>query len=255
MVKHIEDFFPGLRGKAYQVTSPRSDAYNCIAWAAGVTSIWWWPLGDPRKSHWPDGVPRQETLDAFRLAFESLGYRTCGHAELEPGFEKIALFADPQGCPTHGARQLSDGKWTSKLGELEDIEHSLRDLEGSFYGAVMLVMKRPVRAAGAPIPEKLLGASGKVPFVFAIPLETADRWLRRPGQLIFSAGFLDKIEVQGGEIPHTSGQFGVSAVFSVFENVTEIEGQIIGDVMGYSFEDGVWMGATKIATGVKVVDQ
>ena len=43
MVKHIEDLFPKLRGKAYQVTSPRNEAYNCIAWAAGDTTDWWWP--------------------------------------------------------------------------------------------------------------------------------------------------------------------------------------------------------------------
>ena len=85
MVKHIEDLFPKLRGKAYQVTSPRNEAYNCIAWAAGVTNNWWWPLGDPRKSHWPEGVPRQETLESFRLAFSTLRYTTCDRAELEPG--------------------------------------------------------------------------------------------------------------------------------------------------------------------------
>jgi len=63
---------------------------------------------------------------------------------MEVGFEKVALFADAQGLPLHAARQLSDGRWTSKLGEQEDIEHALRDLEGVAYGNVALVMKRPL---------------------------------------------------------------------------------------------------------------
>jgi hypothetical protein len=72
----------------------------------------------------------------------------CEGDELEAGFEKIALFANNQGIPLHAARQLPSGRWTSKLGELEDIEHTLRDLEGEEYGSVALVMKRPSSADG-----------------------------------------------------------------------------------------------------------
>jgi hypothetical protein len=147
MVRGIEDLFPGLRGPAYQVTSPPDAVYNCIAWAAGATDIWWWPIGDPQRVHWPAGVPREETLEALREAFATLGYAICDHSELEPGHEKVALFTNAVGCPTHAARQLCTGRWTSKLGQLEDIEHALRDLEGTEYGAVVLVMKRPVPAA------------------------------------------------------------------------------------------------------------
>lgn len=40
-------------------------------------------------------------------------------------------------------RQLPDGKWTSKLGALEDIEHDRLDaLEGDDYGRVVAYMKR-----------------------------------------------------------------------------------------------------------------
>jgi hypothetical protein len=85
MVTSIEDLFPGLRGNTYQVTSPPTDGYNCIAWAAGVTTIWWWPFGDPHKTHWPEGVPREESLEAFRAAFASLGYTPCDHAQAELG--------------------------------------------------------------------------------------------------------------------------------------------------------------------------
>jgi len=94
---------------------------------------------------------RDETLAALQAAFTSLRYAVCASEELEAGFEKVALFADANGFPTHAARQLKSGRWTSKLGELEDIEHALRDLEGVEYGSVVLVMQRPVPASGEEI--------------------------------------------------------------------------------------------------------
>ena len=149
MVTHIERLFPGLRGSEYEVKSPQNDVYNCIAWAAGPanTNLWWWPFGDPEKTYWPESVPRQETREAFRQLFESLGYAACDHAEVELGYEKVALFADDAGFPLHAARQLASGRWTSKLGALEDIEHALQDLVGTEYGSVVFVMKRPASAA------------------------------------------------------------------------------------------------------------
>jgi hypothetical protein len=88
-------------------------------------------------------VPRELTRTAFISAFVLLGYVICDAEELEAGFQKIALFADEHGMPTHAARQLPNGRWTSKIGKAEDIEHDLRDVEGVLYGSVVLVMKRP----------------------------------------------------------------------------------------------------------------
>jgi hypothetical protein len=53
------------------------------------------------------------------------------------------LFVDARGVPTHAARLLPSGLWTSKLGEWEDIEHDLHALEGDVYGTVALLLKRP----------------------------------------------------------------------------------------------------------------
>ncbi len=141
MVAHLEALFPGLRNSGYQLTSPRSDLYNCVAWAAGDRGRWWWPDLNGKR-FWPAGVPRSETVEAFVGAFASLGYVACGGSELEPDCEKIAFFADADGLPLHAARQLADGQWTSKVGELEDIIHTLRDLEGTEYGTVVQIMKR-----------------------------------------------------------------------------------------------------------------
>jgi hypothetical protein len=120
--------------------------------AANDKVRWWWPdlLG---QRHWPAGVVREETLAAFQEAFASLGYSVCASDEWENGFEKVALFADADSSPTHAARQRNSGRWTSKLGEIEDIEHSLRDLEGAEYGSVVLVMKRPRAAAEGEVAE------------------------------------------------------------------------------------------------------
>jgi hypothetical protein len=106
-----------------------------------------------KKRYWPAGVLRDETLAGFQEAFASLGYTVCAGEELEAGFQKVALFADADAFPTHAARQLESGRWTSKLGELEDIEHALRDLEGVEYGSVVLVMKRPLPPAEKENPE------------------------------------------------------------------------------------------------------
>jgi hypothetical protein len=139
----MEDVFPGLRGQAYEVKSQKDTAYNCIAWAASDNGNWWWP-DQAGEDTWPAGVARVPTVAAFREAFATLGYDNCDEDRLEAGHEKIAIFA-LAGVPKHAARQLPSGRWTSKLGLLEDIEHELQDLTGLAYGSVALVMKRPLK--------------------------------------------------------------------------------------------------------------
>jgi hypothetical protein len=75
-------------------------------------------------------------------AFESLGYQLCEHGHLEAGFAKVAIYA-LDGKPAHAARQLPDGRWTSKLGRDIDIAHSLSGLVGPAYGEVAIYVKRP----------------------------------------------------------------------------------------------------------------
>jgi hypothetical protein len=143
----LEERFPRLARGGFLYTSPADKRYNCIAWAAGDLGKWWWPASEHEQAFWPAGVAREETLLAFREAFATLGYFPCDGEELVPGFEKIALFADDQGTPSHAARQLPQGCWTSKIGELEDIEHALHDLEGTAHGSVVLILKRVVPEA------------------------------------------------------------------------------------------------------------
>jgi len=73
-----------------------------------------------------------------------LGYQSCDEGELEEHYLKIALYVNTDSKPTHAARQLPSGKWTSKLGKGEDIEHANpAGVEGEIYGTVVQYMKRP----------------------------------------------------------------------------------------------------------------
>ena len=144
MVNLLAAAFPGLAKGDYRISSLSNTDYNCIAWAANDTTNWWWPGPNLEDEYWPPGVPREPTITAFQAAFESIGYVLCADEGLESGFEKVALFADAQAKPKHGARQLQNGRWTSKLGEWVDIEHALHDLEGALYGSVVRLLKRPL---------------------------------------------------------------------------------------------------------------
>jgi hypothetical protein len=136
----LQQPFPGLTGSDYAITSPSSAEYNCIAWAFGRDDAWVWP--DPFGAYfWPPSVPREVTITAFIAAFATLGYRSCDSRELDETLEKAAIYAR-DGRPTHAARQLRTGDWTSKLGSREDMTHSLDALEGETYGVVTLVLSR-----------------------------------------------------------------------------------------------------------------
>lgn len=88
-------------------------------------------------------APRAVTLEAFIRAFRSRGYEVCENGELEPAIEKVAIYA-LHGEPTHAARQLPSGMWTSKLGRNIDIVHEMPVgvEDGGDYGRVVQFMQR-----------------------------------------------------------------------------------------------------------------
>jgi hypothetical protein len=139
---------PHLNTGNCKITSPATNAYNCIAWAAGNSRQWWDPNG---LYYWPKGVPREVSLDAVLQVYERLGLAICVGGELEAGFEKIAIFVKEVGIgkiPTHAARQLESGEWTSKMGPCEDISHTSVDaVGGPAYGEVRFFMSRPKQTA------------------------------------------------------------------------------------------------------------
>jgi hypothetical protein len=82
-------------------------------------------------------------LPEFIRAFESEGYTACIDAQIENGFEKVAIYVEKDGEPTHAARMLPSGVWTSKMGAGEDIEHeSLEVVEGNEYGRARAFLRK-----------------------------------------------------------------------------------------------------------------
>jgi len=143
---HLEAIFPSLADDDYAKTSEPTDEYNCFAFAAGDDSSWW---GAPPDDYWPPGVEYGRSPENLLAAFATIGYVECTNGDLEVGFEKIAIYAHPDTLKaTHAARQLESGRWTSKLGELEDIEHTtLAQLQCAAdllsYGYAVRYARRP----------------------------------------------------------------------------------------------------------------
>ncbi|CAN5501166.1 hypothetical protein BH10BAC5_BH10BAC5_26990 [soil metagenome] len=137
----IEFSLKGIKRENYIITSPKAN-YNCIAYAASNDSKWWWPI----NSYWPKGIKREETLDSFTECYGTLGYEVCDNGLIEEGFEKIAIYCNNYGLPTHASKQKFNSKfqWESKLGSIHDIEHSVNAFEGTVYGNISVFMKRKI---------------------------------------------------------------------------------------------------------------
>ncbi len=133
--------FANLTDDNHSITSPASDNYNCIAWAYEVSNRLMWPGGYP-DYYWPSDVIGTDELRALIQLFLDAGYEECETSEQEYGFSKVAIYGNEEG-PQHAALQLASGRWTSKLGSYEDIEHdTLEVLEGKLYGQAFVFLKK-----------------------------------------------------------------------------------------------------------------
>jgi hypothetical protein len=125
--------FPHL-GREFEVLAPATRAYNCIAWTLGLRNRW---------------VNPARSLAGMDSLYAQAGYRRVSglNFTLMAGCEKIVVYAgrtaNGDWGPTHGARQLADGSWTSKLGSLPLIRHlHPDDLDGSSYGVPVAMYVR-----------------------------------------------------------------------------------------------------------------
>jgi hypothetical protein len=134
----LEELFPHL-GTAFEITSSATPDYNCIAWALGYQDAKW----DPSPwYYWPRGLPRNHAVSTVVAIFMSFGFVACDD-EPPPGWDYIAIFSRDGANYAHVARRLPDGRWTSKLGNLEGIAHDdCAGLAGEDYGQVVRWMKR-----------------------------------------------------------------------------------------------------------------
>ena len=138
------DVFPNSLKEPFLITSQPTPNYNCIAWACEDDTKWYWP-DTQNIYYWPNGIPREEKIENFILLFENLGYVLCNDSSLEFNYQKIAIYADAYGKPTHAARQKNNGSWTSKLGKELDIEHSIFSIDNGVYGSIILFMKKLIQ--------------------------------------------------------------------------------------------------------------
>ena len=92
--------------------------------------------------YWPVSGITEPSIENGVAAFKQLGFIKTPNQQYEEGYERIAVY-EQDGEYTHAARQLASGRWVSKMGALEDIEHdTLEGLVGAEYGTVHVIMRR-----------------------------------------------------------------------------------------------------------------
>ena len=143
---NLENLFPGLKSGAYSITSPEEVRYNCVAWANGDTSLWWDHHPGP-GIYWPQRLRRSANVEVYIRIFTDQGYEITTSAGQEEGYEKVAIFSSAEGKFSHVAKMLSSGSWSSKLGALEDIEHSTLEVLQAKYGSVFCHLRRETGGA------------------------------------------------------------------------------------------------------------
>jgi hypothetical protein len=132
--------FPNSIKEPFIITSKQTSNYNCIAWAFGDETKWYWP---DDISFWPSGIPNEPTIQSFIELFKLQGYENCDNGNLESGYVKVAIYTK-NNKPSHAAKQLSNGFWSSKLGQGNDVSHTINSMTDGFYGNIEVFMKRKI---------------------------------------------------------------------------------------------------------------
>jgi hypothetical protein len=146
--EELQTKFPKLVSGSYQRKSLSTPRYNCVGFANKDERHWWEAGRYGGRFYWPPHVKQSNTVDVIAQIFISDGYTLTDNQEIEPGWEKIAIYVSLEDMEfSHVAR--SDGEvWKSKLGKGQDIDHhSLSVLEGDNgdeYGIVDRILKRRI---------------------------------------------------------------------------------------------------------------
>ena len=137
----LVSYFPQLASEDFQIVDPPTVRYNCIAFAAGDTSMRW-DDDEGDDSYWPEGATRSASIDSLVEVFAAIGFEQCDGGGVELGFEKVALY-EQQGLWTHASKQTPNGTWRSKMGHGPVIEHlNPESLAGGLYGNPTIYMRR-----------------------------------------------------------------------------------------------------------------
>jgi hypothetical protein len=135
----IKYHFPNLKkGHNFKFTSFNTDQYNCISWAFEITN---------RRTQLYDHLGKGIIdADEYIQLFNKKGFCETQNRLFEKNKIKIAVYLKKDAFNydfKHVARLLENGKWTSKLGDWEDIEHETpEDLIGASYGNNIIIMEK-----------------------------------------------------------------------------------------------------------------
>ena len=135
--------FPNLANEGFEIVDQPTEQYNCIAYAAGDTSKWWWPDG---INYWPPWARETSRIESLIEVFAGLGYEQCAHNDTEDGYQRVVLY-EVDGEMKHAAMQMPNLRWRSKMGQGPVIEHlSPESLSGGMYGDATAYMLRALNA-------------------------------------------------------------------------------------------------------------
>jgi hypothetical protein len=144
--QEIAEKWPNLLlGTNFCYSSYKKRGYNCVAYALGVENKDWDMLVFAKMF----GLNKNDldhSANGYAIIFrEKFGFEICQESEKEEGFKKIALYENNEGDFKHLSLQLENGKWTSKMGVYEDINHrDLNSISGDFYGHPVMFMKKTI---------------------------------------------------------------------------------------------------------------
>lgn len=144
--EEISTKWPNLKiGDNFSYTSLKRRGFNCVAYALEFENKDWDMLVFA-KIYNLDKTQLDHSANGYAKIFsEKFGFEKCDNPNLEEGFKKIALYENNEGDFTHIARQMESGKWTSKMGNYEDIEHyDLIGISGNFYGKPSMYMRKVI---------------------------------------------------------------------------------------------------------------
>jgi hypothetical protein len=114
----------------------------------------WWQFPDyvagknmTPYAYWPDGLPKNNSINAFIRAAETQGFVLCSEAEWEQSTaEKIVLYHNGDDFK-HAARYTSGNQLMSKLGQWSDVEHARNAADCADYGGGRKYMVKSAVAA------------------------------------------------------------------------------------------------------------
>ena len=152
--ERIEGLFPALRGMDWRITSPFDTRYNCIAWAAGDITQWWWPRDPTEGYYWPAGIDFAQTLTAFVAALALLAALALACASPRADCTSNLAANAPAHALSLGAGDLS----FAVVGDFEPSE--ILPILGKLERPLPLPesISRPVIGGGGPMPS---GATAK----------------------------------------------------------------------------------------------